>query len=401
MAWNAEEVIDYYYGEHKKGGLLGRKNLIKLIIYHSHIEGNAYTLFDGEWSKESIAYNIGFNLIEKIYMEKDGNTQLIKIDYHKDSVVNISKQTLILPIMEDINKWVKLLENTHKEFQKNANEKRKLELEKKEKRRQLEIQNEQEALEFYNDCYKFHIKENTPSCTLFEDKNKIALIYISEDKSLNFLKIDGYQKEENNGVIEYKNLHYFERAGNVHYTTDIHGDYSSFGGSMTGGKSSKLATVGGGLLFGLMGMAIGAALTYKPAEQKPTQTSLHIDSDIRKIDDRSVILNFYSDMKRQYVDIELPQDIYNFLQTYLPEKKYGIVDELEKKTVVHQYSDLIESGNLLKVSPKNDSGLLENKNTDSTENFAKKIEKLKMMKEAGMLTDEEFDLEKKKLLASI
>ncbi|MDE7061931.1 MAG: SHOCT domain-containing protein, partial [Lachnospiraceae bacterium] len=185
--------------------------------------------------------------------------------------------------------------------------------------------------------------------------------------------------------------------------TDIHGNYSSFGGSMTGGNFSKLAAVGGGLLFGYMGMAIGAALTYKPVEQKPIDTKFSIDSEIKKIDDRSVILNFYSDMKKQYIDIELPQDIYNFLQTYLPEKKYGIVDELEKKTVVHQSSEMIENGSLLKTSVLSDSRKIENKRDDeeSVVDFGQKIEKLKMMQAAGLLSDEEFDMERRKLLSQI
>lgn len=169
---------------------------------------------------------------------------------------------------------------------------------------------------------------------------------------------------------------------------------------MTGGKFSKLATVGGGLLFGYMGMAIGAALTYKPAEQKPVNTSFSIDSDIMKIDDRSVILNFYSDTKRQYIDIELPQDIYNFLQTYLPEKKYSIVDELEKKTVVHQSADIISEGSLLKVGVKPELPTIESQKK-SMEEFKIKIEKLKMMKEAGLLSDEKFAEEQAKLLSMI
>lgn len=217
------------------------------------------------------------------------------------------------------------------------------------------------------------------------------------------MKIDGYGQEESIGVIAYENIHYYEKAGNVSYATDIHGDYSSFGGSMTGGSFSKLATVGGGLLFGFMGMALGAALTYKPAEQKPINTSFSIDSDIKKIDDRSVILNFYSDEKKQYIDIELPQDIYNFLQTYLPEKKYGIVDELEKKTIVHQSTDMIENGSILKVDVKSDTPSIEMKETqaDQMADFKQKVEKLKMMKEAGLLSEEKFKEEQNKLLNMI
>ena len=116
-------------------------------------------------------------------------------------------------------------------------------------------------------------------------------------------------------------------------------------------------------------------------EQKAINTSFSIDSDIKKIDDRSVILNFYSEMKKQYIDIELPRDIYNFLQTYLPEKKYGIVDELEKKTIVHQSTDIIGNGRLLKVDIKsnissigqnelNDSNLMEIKYETGCTNIA-------------------------------
>lgn len=130
-------------------------------------------------------------------------------------------------------------------------------------------------------------------------------------------------------------------------------------------------------MFGFMGMALGAALTYQPAERKAINTSFSIDSDIKRIDDRSVILNFYSEMKKQYIDIELPQDIYNFLQTDLAEKKYGIVVELEKKTVVRQSTDIVENGQLLKV------------------------EKLKMMRDAGLLSDEKFAEEQAKLLSMV
>lgn len=72
-------------------------------------------------------------------------------------------------------------------------------------------------------------------------------------------------------------------------------------------------------------------LIYCLMEKESVDTSFYLDSDIKKIDDRNIILNFYSEAKKQYIDIELPKDIYNFLQTYFPEKKYSIVNELEKK----------------------------------------------------------------------
>lgn len=145
-------------------------------------------------------------------------------------------------------------------------------------------------------------------------------------------------------------------------------------------------------------MAVGAALTYKPVEQKPFKTEFSIDSDVRTIDDRNVILNFYSDSKQQYVDIELPYDIYNFLSTYLPEKKYSIVEELEKRTVLQQSGNSIGNGNLLNGASVQG---IEAKDESSDDVFARKIKKLKMMRDEGLLSDEEFDNKRKELLDMI
>lgn len=403
MGWDAEKIVDYYFGEYKKGGVLGKKHSVELMIYPSKIEGKGFELYENGLSKDTFQYSIPYETIQKIYIDQNNKESNITIEYKKNSVVQNSESILVLLGIPNQEKWLNLIEETRKQHREQLKMKNQMELEDKQRERQLELEKEKKALQFYESCYSFHIKETTPVYELLSGQNKTALVYIDEGKALNFLKIDGYAEEESNGIIPYENIHYFEKAGNVSYATDIHGSYSSYGGSMTGGNFSKLAAVGGGLLFGYMGMAIGAALTYKPAEQKPIDTKFSIDSDIKKIDDRSVILNFYSEMKKQYIDIELPQDIYNFLQTYLPEKKYGIVDELEKKTVVHQSSHMIESGSLLKTSVLADDRKIENKRDaeDSMVDFGQKIEKLKMLQAAGLLSEEEFDMERKKLLNQI
>lgn len=398
-----EKCIDFYYGEYKNG-VFGKKTTIRLRIYPSLIEGDGFSFYDNKLSNNTYSFEISCNDITKIYIGEIGKESILFIEYNPEFMVDDKKHILALPGIENAKKWLNIIEETRSAFIEKKQKQQQIKTEREEEQRRLAEQKEQEALQFYQKCYSFHIKESTPIYQLFSDKNKVALIYIDEKKSLNFLKIDGYAHEENNGVITYENIHYYAKAGNVSYVTDIHGNYSSFGGSMTGGKFSKLATVGGGLLFGFMGMALGAALTYKPAEQRPVSTSFSIDSDIEKIDDRSVILNFYSEMKKQYIDIELPQDIYNFLQTYLPEKKYGIVDELEKKTVVHQSTDIIENGGLLKADIRPDVLSIEHKESqemNEMEDFKLKVEKLKMMKDAGLLSDEEFAKEQEKLLNMI
>lgn len=397
------EGIDSYYGEYKSS-IFSKKTTIRLRIYPSHIEGDGFAFYDNELSSAAYSFEISHDDIEKVYIGEVGKEAALFIKHNFKSVVDNKKAILVLPGMADAKKWLSILEETRKAFIEKKQKQQQIKVKKEEEQRRLAVEKERQALQFYQRCYSFHIKDSTPIYQLFSGKNKIALIYIDEKKSLNFLKIDGYAHEENNGVITYKNIHYYEKAGNVSYVTDIHGNYSSFGGSMTGGKFSKLAAVGGGALFGVMGMALGAALTYKPAEQKATNTSFSIGSDIKKIDDRSVMLNFYSEMKKQYVDIELPRDIYNFLQTYLPEKKFGIVDELEKKTIVHQSDDIIKNGSLLKTDMRSDLSSIEQKGiqeTDAMEDFKLKVGKLKMMKDAGLLSDEKFAEEQEKLLNMI
>ena len=97
------------------------------------------------------------------------------------------------------------------------------------------------------------------------------------------------------------------------------------------------------------------------------------------------------------VDIELPQEIFNFLQTYLPEKKMTIVEEMEKKKIVFQ-SESATNYETIATGQKEEK-LLDTK--DTMIEFRQKIDKLKIMKESGILSDEEFENEKKKLLELI
>ena len=124
----------------------------------------------------------------------------------------------------------------------------------------------------------------------------------------------------------------------------------------------------------------------------PTNT-LNISSEVHKIDDRSVILNYYSDVKREFIDVELPMDIYNFLQTHLPEKKYGVVVEIEKKNAIEMQEKKIDS-----IEEKTKEQIEQNNDMDVFEN---RIKKLKMMYDNGILTEEEYANEKKRILSEI
>lgn len=387
-----EREIDSYYHENI-GGIFSKRTITKLVVYPTRIETTAFPIYEGTVQKESKTYYFEFSEIKKIYEDTVSGKEGIVVEYISNSIVGGTQKVIILGI-PDREKWIDLIESAKDKL---IEKKRKEDEEKREKELEAKLQSEKiesDALNFYKSCYSFHIPENTPIYELLRAKNKIAAIYVGNDHSLNFLKIDGYGKEESNATIPYNKIHYYEKAGNIHYVSDIHGNYSSYGGSFTGGDFSKLATVGGGLLFGMMGMTAGALLTYKPAEYKGAQTFFHIDSDVKKIDERSVILNYYSDIKKQYIDIEMPADIYNFLQTHLPNKKYGIVLELEKKLALQQELQLSEKT----IERLEEKSVAESAQNDSMEIFKIKVDKLKMMKDADLLTDEEFRAEMDKLI---
>ena len=77
------------------------------------------------------------------------------------------------------------------------------------------------------------------------------------------------------------------------------------------------------------------------------------------------------------------------------------MDELEKKAIIHQSVDMIENGNLLKNVMKSEVPIIKEKSipqVSTMDAFKQKVEKLKIMKEAGLLSDEKFEEEQNKLL---
>lgn len=266
MSWYDEAMekeIDSYLGEYKKG-LLGKKYSQKLIAYPSHFEGVGVLVDNGEINSETTSFHVGYAEIKDVYEMENGDTGIV-IEYFVDSIVkkNATIHIAVLGIT-DRKKWIELLKKLRDDALEKSRKAELLNQEKEEQERKLLEEREKEASQFYLDCYNFHIHDETPCYELYQDTNRIAVIYIGEDRSLNFLKIDGYSKEESNGMIPFDKIHYYEKAGDIHYVAEIQGAYSSYGGSVTGGKFLKLAAVGGGLLFGMMGMTAGALLTYEP-----------------------------------------------------------------------------------------------------------------------------------------
>lgn len=387
-------MIESFYGEYKTG-IFGKKT-VSLYVYDETIEGIAAIYAIDKFKEYS--FNVKYEDIKAIEERNILGNKCMSVDYldGKTIVKDDRINTLVFPNLEHFDEAKEMLISVWEKNKEKQERKWQEEKERRDRQLLMQQQHEKECQMFYDNCYGFHISnDNNPYYELQRESLQFAAIYVDKNNNLNFVKIDGGNQEESNACIPYEKIHYYERAGSVHYTTDINGKYSHFGGSLTGATVSKAASIVGGLLFGPMGMATGALLTHKPMKKTDTSTSFSISSETHKIDDRSVILNYYSDKKQQFMDIELPADIYNFLQTHLPERKYGIVLEIEKKNAVKSY----EESNALQVQEQKAKNI--ETHVDDTEQFESRIKKLKIMYDQGILSDEEYANEKKRILSEI
>lgn len=368
--FNDDELLNKYIGEYRTG-FLGKKAKTIIYIHEKHIDGIGATYQDKYFDEYS--FDIQYRDIKSVYSTYINGIHCIEVIF---AINENSSATFYLPNL-DMSEMV--IEQIRKIIEDTVQEK---ELEKR-KALETEQRFREECQSFYTSCYKFHIlKDNNPYFELYNQELVFAGVYVDRNRNLNFLEINGVTKEEYNACIPYEKIHYYEKAGSVHYATEINGTYASFGGTITGGTISKKTTLLGGLLFGPMGMAAGAVLSQKPLRVSFPSNSFDISSEIQRIDDRSVILNYFSDVRKQYIDIVLPADSFNFLQTHLAEKKYSIVLEIEKNNAV----------------TTNENSKINNSDTEA---FEKKVKKIKFMYDNGLLSDEEYIVEKQKLLSQI
>lgn len=388
---------EYFTIYTKKNGLFSSEKFkINLMFNDNNITGSAikvtkllsyvYQEFDIEYDT-IVNYEIcDFEKTASLKIEAYSGVDINKNELYDTYIFPFESAYNLKDILQKLQEYKNKYEVGKQQMIEYENEKMRLRQEK-ENQRNLEIK------EFFNNIYNFHISQDTPIYPISQKGTNCFVMFIAKDKSINFLLIEAETKTELHTVIEYDKIHYYEKAGTIHFATNINADYKGgqlFGGSFVGAKVSTGAIALGGLLLGSMGMAIGAASTYKPAEYIPPQytpSSFNISSEITKIDERSVVLNFYSEQHKQYIDIELPQEMYNFLQTYLPEKKYAIVIEKEKQAAISNTQNATISNNTA---------------TNSIEDTSiQRLQKLKQLYEMELITEAEYIERKKEILAEI
>lgn len=386
---NHNGMKDIYRIEYKKN-VFAKVTMLYLYVYEDHIEGTGIESNGKKW--EICSFNILLDdVIDISKREIEGENYLV-IEYRVKTLNTPRVYSVFFPEFYNMDSALGIKERwdeeKRKKDEKERERKERLERKELEKKQQYEMNKV-----FYERCFDFHIRtDNNPYYTLHDEGLQFLGIYIDKNKSINFVSIDGDNQAESNACILYEDIHYYEKAGSIHYTSEINGKHENFGGSFKGGTISKGIAGVAGLLFGPMGMMAGALFTHKPAQATPSTSSFQISSEVVKIDDRSVILNYYSKAKNLLMDIELPADIYNFLQTHLPDRKYGIVLELEKKKSIDE-----NTGNLAIFGSSDRAKIT----SSDMQEFENRIKKLMIMKENGLLSEEEFAAEKRRILEEV
>ena len=189
MGLNTEQYLDFFYGEYRKKGIFIRKFPIELRVYPSRLDGMGFMYLDYVLGENTEYFDISFDAVLKVYAGKIGKEDAMIIEHRSVESVVTKKVAVAILGLSDIDYWINLVENAREAYAKRKRDER-------EELLRVANEKEQSALNFYRDCYSFHIGDSTPIYWLFSEKNIIVAIYIGSDHSLNFLKIDGYRKEE-------------------------------------------------------------------------------------------------------------------------------------------------------------------------------------------------------------
>lgn len=153
--------------------------------------------------------------------------------------------------------------------------------------------------------------------------------------------------------ISIKNIKYFTKEGELHYTTEVTG-----GG---GGGSSVKGAVVGGLIAGGAGAVVGSR---NKMNEIRSNTVAH--------DTRKTVLKYFENGKLKSMEFGL--EYYNAFEELMPDKEYNIV--------VNNSSN--------------------KPNTEKEEvNIKVRLKKLNELKDEGLITEDEYRLKKQELLSGI
>lgn len=239
----------------------------------------------------------------------------------------VNMVTLVIPNLENISEIASTLLSARDEFLEELQEERQKYGIKAESEAQAKRALEQERRAFFEDQYSSHITDPEFPIYIFdEDKaqRKLSLMYIDENQNLNFLAINGNELMSAHGYIPYKNISYFDKPSAV--ALNASNEDAVYGGSFAVDTSTLTTEMLNGLLFSSMGMREGIMEGYV----EPETYVQELKEDSEQSSSEIYVMNVYSDILEQYVNIEFPQEMFEFFESHLESKKYDISKEIDK-----------------------------------------------------------------------
>lgn len=249
---------------------------------------------------------------------------------------------LTLPNLDEIPFIVKTIITARDEFLEDLKEERQKYGFKMTSDASSKFKLEAQQKEFFDSQYSSHLNDNNIPIFIFDEskaQKQISLMYIDENKNINFLGINGTDFQSVHGFISYKSINYIDKPSSLTFNPES--DDTVDGGNFITIGSDILNEMLKGILFEAMHMKEGMMEGYKAPNSYELEHK-NIPSDVEY-----AVLNFYSDIIEQYVTIYITEEMYEFLVKHLGDMPFDLNKQIENtvhQAVVKKLKQLYEKG---------------------------------------------------------
>ncbi len=325
-----------------KESILAKAETFNLFVSNCIISGSAFiekiiTSEDGTTSQSQTPEKGQFIFflkdITSVSEKKYGKSAALEICVDEPIITEDSYEMncvkLMIPNLDEIPFIIKTIITARDEFLEDLKEERQKYGFKMTSDASSKFKLEAQQKEFFDSQYTSHLNDNNIPIFIFDEnksQKQIALMYIDENKNINFLGINGTDFQSVHGFISYKSINYIDKPASLTLNADSEDNVD--GGNFVTIGSDVLNEMLKGILFEAMHMKEGMMEGYKAPASYELENK-NIPSDVEY-----AVLNFYSDIIEQYVTINITEEMYEFLVKHLGSIPFDLNSQIEK--TIHQ-----------------------------------------------------------------
>ena len=371
-------VLYNYSGEYKKG-LLGKKK-ISATLYEDYIEGVGAEYYVGELRE--VPFKLNISDIKKVEIKEIDGNKCIQIEYvsadEEERARGNSK--LLLPNVAKIDEAKKVLYDLVDKLFQEATQKAILERAKRENTKK-----------FYSEKMESYGLNGENTYLKLMDKDMQYVGFSADKTAVSVIAIDGQNLQDGKFSISYDKVRYYGKTENI-------------------------------------------------TEKYDAISQLEFDGVSIDISGQGSVVLTYKNVNGKYVALKLPAEIYDDLEKIIPSKEFSAVKEEERREAERLEAERLEAERLAKEKAEKEeaerlakekaekeeaerlakekaeaeaaeaerlakekaeaekqTAANKSEGVDDMVAFEKRIKKLMIMKNTGILTDEEFEAERQKL----